>query len=322
MPVARIIHAPRIQVIPIDGFRPVVFRHTLQQPVPGQLRPQCHLSEGIALPEVLAVQVSIESYHSRQLPVIVIVISLCPDKCRCRGLPGHVHLPVTLVHAAVRPPFLRHQRDIPQRVWIVILRIRIFPLHRERQPAAYTLFIAHERTCQSERTQLHLSRHVSTAIPRRQSQRLYRERRRRACLLGRNEDIVIVTHRQRQLTHVVQRVARDVYLPTLTVAQHHPVVGHPRMTGPEATYRYRLHAAGTPVVPQRDARDSVERIRHVRHPESQELLPFQQVVGRRASGYLLPPLLRHRHPLQPMRPVRHRIVADYLRICRRRPRSA
>ena len=183
----------------------------------------------------------------------------------------------------------------------------MFPLHRESQLRRHTLFIAHIGTHQSERAQFHLCRQMPPCILRRQSQRLDGEHRRIRRLPCRNKDIVVVADGQRQLTHIVQRVARDINLPTLTVAQHHPVVADTRMPGPVATHRHRLHTARAPVVPQRDARDIMQRVGHVRHPQPLKLFPFQQMERCRTSRHPFLPRLRHRHPLQSVSAVRQRI---------------
>ena len=96
-------------------------------------------------------------------------------------------------------------------------------------------------------------------------------------IAGRDEDIVVITNDKRQLIHVVERIAREVYLATLTVTQHHPVVAHPRMLGSKPSYRDCLQTSCTTIVTEGNARNTMQGIGHIGHTKTQHLLTIDNM---------------------------------------------
>ena len=256
--------------------------------------------------------VRVVMYLTGQLAVVVVIIDLARQTVRRTDVPSKIHLPMTRVHAAVLAAVTHLLRHILDGVRIVILSICVFPYRRESKTFIQILLILQEGRYIAKRTHLHLSLHMRTRIIGRQQHRLDVHTGRRRHLTGRDEDVLIVAYDQRHAAHIVQRITGKINLTTLAVAQHHPVITHTRMLRSQTSHRHRLHAASTAIVPQRDARQTMQRVRHIRHPQTHHLPVIHHIQGSRRSHHMMFPAIHHLHLVKAM--------SGRVRLCRQRCR--
>jgi len=94
---------------------------------------------------------------------------------------------------------------------------------------------------------------------------------RRGSLSGWDEEVVVVAHHKLQDSHMVERVARNVYFSTLAFAQQHSVIAHPRVPGSEPSHAHGFHATRPAIVAQVDPRQAVQSIGYVGNTHLQQV---------------------------------------------------
>ena len=296
-----IVLAVYLQGILVYGCRPIVLGRGLHHHLPvGRRGLPCGLCKEVAVAQPLTAHIGVEAHDTGQLAVIVVVVDLAPHAVTVIGLPLGGHLPMSTVHTTVGAPLMGHHATVAQLKRIIVLRIRIIGRGRERQPVGHTLHIAHKRTHIAKRAHLGLRRKMRPTVCWNLIQRLDGEHGRRGSLTGRDEDIIVVADGEPERLHMVERIARHIYLATLALAEQHPVVTHPRMLCAKAPYRDRLQPSGTTIVAQIDARHAVKGIGYIGDTQPQHLATVHLLQGRRAFHRTAVPLAIHFHPPKPV----------------------
>ena len=240
------------------------------------------MAEGRSVAQRLTAQAGVVAHDARQLSVVVVVIDLGREFAMVRGQPEQVQFAVSLVHAAVGTVLATRKSAVLQREGIVVLRVGIFAAGHQPEFLSQVPLVTQEGTDIAKRAHFHLRCEPLCPLAVRTVRGLDRQERWGGCLTGWQEEVIVVAYGQLQALHLVDTIARQVYLAALTLAEHHAVIAHARMTGTEASHRHRLHAARTAIVAQRNAWQTVERFAHVADTLSEQLVALQLIGGRRA----------------------------------------
>ena len=276
------------------------------------MRQVLQLTEDIAVVKGLLTHVRIIMHLPWQLAVVVVIVELAAEPVEGIGIPHEVQLAVACVHLAVRAPLFYHLITILQLIRVIVLRIGVFADGREGKLFGKALLIADKGTEIAERPSLQLCRQMRAAVSCRHTDCLHIQHCRGCGVAGRDEDIVVVADDQRELVHIVETIAREVYLATLAVTEHDAVVAHTRVLRAKTTHRDRLHAPCPTIVAQGDARDAMQRIGHIRHTQTEHLSTIDDMKGSRTRHHMLPATLRNGYLTKLMRPVRNGIITNLL----------
>ena len=258
----------------------------------------------------LSAYVGVVSHDAGQLPVVVVIVCLSPELVATVGLPVEAHLAVSAAHAAVGAVLTGSQLTVHQGEGIVVLPVGIFSRHGEGEAFRQPLHIAQVGTHIAERTPFHLGGEMHAAVCRNLIHRLYRQHGGTRRLSCRDEDVFVVANGELHCPHIVERIARHVYLAALTLAEEDAVVAHTRMLCTEASHRDGLHASRPTIVTQCDARQSVQGVRHIHDAKVLHLPLVDGLQGRRTHQLAVTVVTHHHHTVQMLRAERVGLCAD------------
>ena len=229
------------------------------------------LSKGVAVVQLFGCYIGIISHDARQLPVVVIIVELCPQLVPARAIGSSAHHPVHIqfamprVHPAVGSPLMGGIFTVVQDEGIVVFGIGVLTHRLESEPIRQSLHIAQIRRDISEGPHLQLSREVRLLVDGNLAHGLDGKQSCHRGLPGRNENVVVVTNGESQCLHLVERITGHINFAALTFAEQHTIVTHSRMSRSESTHSYRLHSSCPTIVTQIDAWHAVQSVGHIRN---------------------------------------------------------
>ena len=217
--------------------------------------------------------IGVISHDAWQLPVVVIIVDLCPQLAPAHAIgspahhPVHIQFAMSRVHPAVGSSLMGSIFTIVQEEGIVVFGIGILTHRLESEPIRQSLHIAQIRRDISERPHLQLSREVRLLVDGNLAHSLDGKQSCHRGLPGRNENVVVVTNGESQCLHLVERITGHINFAALTFTEQHTIVTHARVSRSESTHSYRLHSSSSTIVAQIDAWHSVQGVGHIRNAE-------------------------------------------------------
>ena len=248
----------------------------------GPFCPVVHLSENVAETLALVIHRIVVDHLPRQLLVAVIVVELALETGGRGRTVVHIDLSHAVADGVVRAFLPRDEGMVHQRERVAVVRPQEVALQPQAPVAAQPLFPLDAGIHIAERTGR--KPRLQPVVPSGKHRRIRAqiERGRRSQGTGRDKDVGIVAHHERQTVHLLQRETAQVYLPALAVGHGQSVVDHPRMGGTHGAHRQRLHATHATIIADVRTGHAAQGVRQVRYALTVQVSCRQRLRGHRA----------------------------------------